>query len=102
MNAGFVVPSSRAKVSMVPTVSPVMCATFSGGYSFITRFFNSSPPRQKRSIKSWSCNQSRKRTCITPSASAPSVPGRTGIHQSLAAAVLLRCGSTVTTFAPAF
>ena len=39
--------------------------------------------------------------CIIPNASAASVPGRMGSHQSLRAAVLQRYGSMLTIFAPA-
>ena len=77
-----------------------MYATFSGGYSASARARSSFAPTQWFVRKSSSCQPSRKMMCITPSASAASVPGRTGIHQSDFAAVGDLYGSMVMIFAP--
>jgi hypothetical protein len=96
---GWVVAYWWASVTMSAAGMPVICETRSGGYSR-TRFSSCSAPTVYRSTYSRSTRLSRTMTCISPRASAPSVPGRIGMCQSALWAVRVRTGSITTTFAP--
>ena len=76
-------------------------AAVRAGVHSAARAHSSSWPRVYRSRKSRSCSPRANSTCIMPSASAPSVPGRIGIHSaSVLRIASVRCGSMATMRAP--
>jgi hypothetical protein len=79
--------------------TPVISATFSGGYCSI-RSRNSGHPTVCAARKAWSAAPSPTITLSSPSASAASVPGMGARCSSACRAVRVRTGSMATRWAP--
>ena len=96
---GRVVASRSPSAAIRSSGTSQIAATRAAGYSAI-RSRNASQPtqRSRRNASSWAPR--RTTSCMRPSASAASVPGRGARCSSAAAAVRVRIGSTTTTCAP--